>query len=157
MYLLFIGFFGLRQIHPFINTEANLQEDTIKPKTSYVKSGLNEEIIAEIHTRLLGIMEKERPFLQEDLNLEMLSKLLEVKSNHLSQVINQKSEMNFFNFVNSYRIEEVKRKISDSAFYQYSLLGIAFESGFRSKSSFNKLFKQHVGMTPTEYKKSLKK
>lgn len=156
VYVLLMGFFGLRQSSPFLELQS-IPPTESKPKQSYGKSGLNDQDIEKIHQRLLQFMKDHKPYLQDDLNLQTLSSLLHIKSNHLSQVINQKAGMNFFNFVNSYRIEEVKTKLKDSKSDHLSLLGIAFDSGFRSKASFNKLFKNQVGMTPTEYKKSIKK
>ncbi len=156
VYVLLMGFFGLRQSSPFVDMQASLNTE-VKPKKSYGKSGLNDKDIEEIYQHLLSFMDEKQPYLQDDLNMQTLSSLLQTKSNYLSQVINQKAGMNFFNFVNSYRINEVKEKLKDPKFDHLSVLGIAFESGFRSKASFNKLFKNQVGMTPTEYKKSINK
>jgi len=59
----------------------------------------------------------------------------------------------FFEFINQYRVNEVKAKITDPAYENLSLLGIAFESGFNTKSAFNRVFKKITGFTPGEYKK----
>ena len=61
---------------------------------------------------------------------------------------------NFFNFVNRYRVDEVKQKILNPKYDNYSVLGIALECGFNSKTAFNRIFKHMTGLTPTEYKKT---
>lgn len=77
---------------------------------------------------------------------------MNISTHHLSQAINQNLNTNFYKFVNAYRVEEVKKKLKNPEFEKYSILGIAFESGFNSKSTFNKIFKEETGMTPSEFK-----
>jgi len=79
---------------------------------------------------------------------------LNIISHYLSQVINEQFNLNFFDFVNRYRVEVFKEKIKDTVFRNYSLLGIAFECGFNSKSAFNRIFKQATGLTPSQFKKA---
>lgn len=100
-------------------------------------------------------MDAEKPFLNPNLNLPQLAKDLEIPSYQLSQVLNKNIELNFFDFINSYRVEEIKAKMADSKYDNLSLLGIAFESGFNTKSAFNRVFKKITGLTPSEYKKQL--
>src|SRR5690625_7676704 len=99
-------------------------------------------------------MIKEKPYLESDLTLPKLAEGLNVFTHHLSQVINEVHDKNFFNFINKYRIEEVKRKIQDPKFKNYTLLGIAYESGFNSKSAFNRAFRNFTGTTPSKYRDS---
>lgn len=101
-------------------------------------------------------MTKDKAYLDQDLSLKSLAERLDISSGYLSQIINQYEEKNFFDFVNGHRVNEVKQKITDSAFDHLSLLGIAYESGFKSKSTFNLAFKKLSGMTPTAYKKQIK-
>ena len=100
-------------------------------------------------------MESNRPYLDPELTLPKLADDLKVTNHHLSQVINEVHGKNFFNFINEYRVEEVKRKIQDPKYQNYTLLGIAFESGFNSKSAFNRVFKNITGTTPSTYRNSL--
>src|SRR5690625_577176 len=100
-------------------------------------------------------MKANKPYLESDLTLPKLAEELDLSTHHLSQVINEMHGKNFFNFINKYRVAEVKRKIQDPEFQNYSLLGIAYESGFNSKSAFNRVFKNVTGMTPSEYRRSL--
>jgi AraC-like DNA-binding protein len=79
--------------------------------------------------------------------------MLNVSPHNLSEVINSKLKQNFYELVNGYRVEEVKRKLQSPEYDMYSILGIAYESGFNSKTSFNTIFKKYVGQTPSDYKR----
>jgi AraC-like DNA-binding protein len=153
IYVFFIGFCGLHQDAVY-NSDVSLQEDFNEDiiAANYKNSGLSDEKADQIFMRLKLHMDKEKPFLKEDLSLAMLAGELGITANQLSQVINQKSGSNFFNFINSYRVEAVKEKFKDPAMAAYSILGIAYDSGFRSKSSFNKIFKETTGQTPLQYR-----
>ncbi|WP_255297651.1 helix-turn-helix domain-containing protein [Anaerophaga thermohalophila] len=100
-------------------------------------------------------MNSEKPYLNPNLTLPQLSNELNIPTHHLSKVINENFEMNFFEFVNHYRIDEVKKKMSEPETNSLSLLGIAYESGFNSKSAFNRVFKNITNMTPSEFKKTI--
>jgi AraC-like DNA-binding protein len=76
---------------------------------------------------------------------------LGVHPNYLSQIINQKEKKNFYDFVNTYRFEEFKKLIAQQKNQQYTLLSLAYDCGFSSKSSFNRYFKKATGQTPSEY------
>jgi adenylate cyclase len=78
---------------------------------------------------------------------------MELPPNYLSQLLNAGFEQNFAEYVNSYRLEDFKRKLSDPAFQHLTLLGLAYESGFNSKTSFNTFFKKTTGTTPAAYRK----
>ena len=93
-----------------------------------------------------------KPFLNENLSLSLLAEKSEILQSHISQVINQHFQMHFYDFINRYRVEEAKEKLSSSDFDHLSVLGIAFDCGFKSKSSFNRYFKKHTGVSPTEFK-----
>ncbi|WPU90919.1 AraC family transcriptional regulator [Mucilaginibacter sabulilitoris] len=156
-YVFFIGFCGLQQDAVFnndISLQEYLNEEDIKV-ANYKNSGLNEEKADQIFIRLKFHMDGAKPFLKEDLSLTMLAGELGITSNQLSQVINQRAQSNFFNFINGYRVEAVKDKFKDPAMAYYSILGIAYDSGFRSKSSFNKIFKETTGQTPLQYRKAI--
>ena len=157
VYVFFIGFCGLRQ-DAVVNGAISIQEDVNEVEISaesYKNSGLSDEKVNEIFIRLKLYMNEEQPFLKEDLSLAMLAGELGITPNQLSQVINQKSASNFFNFINGYRVQAVKDKFKDSALAHYSILSIAYDAGFRSKSSFNKIFKETTGQTPLQYRNSV--
>lgn len=122
-------------------------------KTKYKTSGLNLEIAESIKKRLLKIMEDEKPFLESDLNITKLSYSLSISPSYLSQVINEKLERNFYDLINFYRIEEAKRRLIDPAYKNLTVLTIAYDVGFNSKSTFNTSFKKYMNLTPSQYLK----
>jgi len=134
-------FFNVKMFHREIKEEVK----TLSDKT------------APYYQRLLQLMETEKPYLNPDLNLQMLADSLQLSSGYLSQIINQYEEKNFFDFVNGYRVETVKKMLPDEAFSHLSLLGVAYEAGFKSKSTFNLAFKKLTGVTPSAFKKGVKK
>jgi AraC-like DNA-binding protein len=154
-YVFFIGFFGLKQTTFFTDIPVTITaENPTTAKATYKNSGLTDELAGELFQKLIRHMAEKKPYLDENLSLTTLAQQLELTTNQLSQVINQKAGTNFFNFVNGYRVEAVKEKLKDPAFAHYSILAIAYECGFQSKSSFNKVFKEMVGQTPLEFQKS---
>src|ERR1700752_3458676 len=136
------------------NTESfgDNQEDPSVRK--YEKSTLTPERSERYLEKLLNLMEKDRPFTDSSLTIQKLAQKLSVPPNHLSQTINERLSQTFSDFINSYRVEEAKRKLIDPAFRHLSILGIAEEVGFNSKSSFNSVFKKHTHMTPSELRNS---
>lgn len=107
--------------------------------------------------RLLRYMETEKPYLDPELTLSSLAKRLSLSRSLLSQLINEGVGDNFYNFVNKYRVEQVKEFMNDPAMKHFNLLGLALEAGFKSKSTFNLIFKRFTGLTPTEYLQTLSK
>jgi AraC-like DNA-binding protein len=104
--------------------------------------------------KLIRFMEDKKPFLEAELSLSSLSKQIGLNRNQLSQLINEGIGENFYDFINKYRVEEVKRLMADPQKQHYNLLGMALEAGFKSKSTFNLIFKRFTGLTPSEYKKN---
>ena len=92
-----------------------------------------------------------------ELSLSLLAERLEIHPHELSRIINVALKKNFNDFINEYRIREVTRKMQDPAYDRLTLLGIAFESGFNSKSTFNRTFRQMTGKSPAECKNEFKK
>jgi AraC-like DNA-binding protein len=123
------------------------------------KYHLNEDLPNKIDLNLkeilLAYMNKEKPYLDAELTLTSLAKDLKISRSQLSLLINEGIGDNFYDFVNKYRVDEVKRLMSGSNMKNYSLLGIALEAGFKSKSTFNLVFKRFTGLTPTEFKKNI--
>lgn len=151
-YLWCIVFFSLRQSLVFHQQGAmDINNIVTKEEKVYIQDKDRSDFVSQ---KLLNFMEAEKPYLDEELSLQKLSLLMNISTHQLSQTINQKLNTNFYKFVNAYRIEEVKKKLKDPEFEKYSILGIAFESGFNSKSTFNKIFKEETGLTPSEFKKS---
>jgi len=170
-----LGYFGFKQQSIYTNIpiesarvaikqharKEQQQEQEIKVDSfrqhakRYGKSGLKDEDADLFLNKLLFYMEDEKPYLDNRLSLKQLSELMDLTTNHLSQIINEKLNKNFFDFINEYRIKEVKQNLSNPKLQHYTLLAIAFQSGFNSKSSFNDIFKKNTGLTPSEYQKNL--
>ena len=100
--------------------------------------------------KLLHLMEQEQPWLEPELTLTELAHRLRTNPGLLSKVINAGCGQNFNDFVNAYRVREARRKLADARFAHYSLVGVALESGFNSKSTFNRVFRKVTGQAPSE-------
>jgi AraC-like DNA-binding protein len=99
-------------------------------------------------------MNSEKMYLANDLSLPKLAKRMEASCNESSFVINELYGDNFYNFVNKYRIEEAKMLLLSEKYNRLNILGIAYESGFNSKTTFNTTFKKYTGVSPTDFVKS---
>lgn len=100
-------------------------------------------------------MNSEHPYLDSEITIRKIADRVEIHHNKLSALINEEFGKNFSEFINGYRIDLFKKRIKDNNFSHLSLLGLAYECGFNSKSSFNTAFKRFTGMTPKTYKKSI--
>lgn len=149
-----IGYIGLSQPEVFLQPEDNLSDEEVKNE-KYKKSGLDETTAEDIKNKLLVLMNKEKPYLDNELTLAKLSEILNVSGHYLSEVINTKLNQNYYDFINTYRVDEFKARITNPEFSNYNLLSIAFDSGFKSKTAFNTIFKKMTGKTPSEYKASV--
>ncbi|AUP80255.1 helix-turn-helix domain-containing protein [Flavivirga eckloniae] len=144
-----LAFFGIRYLPVFVESEMPSYGKVSK----YKKTGLDSSVAKKHFETLLDYMKNEKPYLDADLTLDSLASQVNISSNHLSQVINQFTHKNFYTYVNEYRIEEVVSLLNDPSKSKYSILGLAYDAGFKSKSVFNALFKKIKGMTPSEFRK----
>ena len=154
-FIILIGYFGLKQKEIFIQYPDWNADYVIEPKTKYTGVFLKETDAEKYVSKLKNFMTTEKPYLEADLSLPELANKLDIPSHHLSRVINEQFGVNFFDFVNQYRVEEVKSRINNPEFENLSLLGIAFDCGFNTKSTFNRVFKKMTGFTPSEYKNKI--
>jgi len=99
-------------------------------------------------------MESERLYTDCELSLQKVSERLSIPPHHLSQIINERLNQSFSDFINFYRVEEVKKNLLDPSKKHYSILALAENSGFNSKSSFNSVFKKHTNGTPSEFREN---
>ncbi len=146
--LFFIGYYLILQhnwFHVVPIKEEPVEEESQKNKLSSKTDSYYEH--------LMELMQDEKLYTDVELTLQNLSERLGISSGYLSRIINEKENKNFFEFVNAYRIQEVKDKLVDKEYNHYSILGIALESGFKSKSTFNTVFKKLTGQTPSAYQK----
>ncbi|MBN2442227.1 MAG: substrate-binding domain-containing protein [Spirochaetales bacterium] len=118
----------------------------------FASNTLPEEKLQEYFQQLLLYMDTEKPFVDLDLTLPYLAEQLNIPRNHLSYVINKYSRVNFYAFVNSYRIKQAKHYLEAAYKEKINILEIAYNSGFKSKSTFYKIFKKHTQLTPTDYR-----
>ena len=102
-------------------------------------------------------IQEEEFFTNPKLNLRSLSEAVGLKEKELSRLINDCGKVNFYRFINEYRIEKFKQLVQSSNTHHFTLLGLASEAGFSSKSTFYVAFKKLEGMTPKQYEKSIKK
>lgn len=115
----------------------------------YKKSGLTEGYSEELRNQLQGLFENEKIYRNSNLSLEDLSEELGTTRHNVSQVINEHFEMNFFQFVNKYRIKEAVHMFEESNYNDLKIINIAYDVGFNNKVTFNKAFKAEMNMTPT--------
>ncbi|MEM9835194.1 MAG: PAS domain-containing protein [Bacteroidota bacterium] len=116
--------------------------------------GLEE---VQLYEKIRQVMKESRVYLDADLSLRKLADLIDTNTKYLSQVINHFSSVNFLTFINTYRIEAVKQRIKDGEHKELTFFGVAQECGFKNKSTFYKVFRDHTGSTPNEFAKSLVK
>lgn len=161
-----MGYYGMKQksifadIHediPLRETEpavlASSQPEAIAKK--YERSGLSEEKASQYLVNLQLLIIREKPYLNPELTLQQLADQLNISLHHLSQILNQHKQQNFFDFINQLRVEEFKHRLADPSKQHYSLLALALDCGFNSKAAFNAAFKKHTGLTPSAYRKNM--
>jgi AraC-like DNA-binding protein len=175
-YFLFLGFvafaflfsfFGLRQPAIFQPAQDERFVDTIAAEVVSHDAAAEEEDLPEKYTRsslsqeqaqvylaaLDAYLSNELPFLHRDLTLQDVATQLKIPQHHLTQAINGHLHKNFYTLINDYRVEEVKRRLVDRRYAHLTVLAIAHDAGFNSKSSFNMTFKRVVGLTPSQFRK----
>jgi AraC-like DNA-binding protein len=152
-----MGYLKMRRPKPLPTKEPGevAGEEALLSAKKYEKSTLTGERAERYLSRLLQCMAEKKPFTDGDLSLQKLAVGLSISPHHLSQIINERLGQTFSDFINSYRVEEAKRRLLDPAFKHLSLLGIAVDVGFNSKSSFNSVFKKHTNMTPSDFRNGL--
>jgi len=138
---------------PGQEVDAKGQDIEGRIEKKYLKSGLRESDAKKYLTLLEEYMRAEKLYRDPDLTIVDVASKLNIPKHYITQIINEKMNKNFYHYINEYRINEIKRKIADKKFSGHSILRIAFDSGFNSKSSFNTVFKKMTNSTPSEYKK----
>jgi AraC-like DNA-binding protein len=151
LYIFFVSFLGIRYTRLF--------QDTIPQPLLSLDSGHPQAVddipeLNEIAKELITKMENEQLYRDPDLTLTDLSTVLNIPPGKVSLVLNRVIGKNFYSFINGYRANAFINLLNNPEFKHLSTLGIAFECGFRSKSTFYQFFKSYTGMSPAEYKKS---
>lgn len=151
--IIFIGYFGIKQVGIFTNQQfepASINEFEVEKK-KYARSSLKEDTAKQVQEKLGILMEQEKMFTIPELTLTDLAIKLNIHPNYLSQVINDLEGLNFFNYINTLRVEEFKKLVSKPESKKYTFLSLAYECGFNSKTTFNRFFKKVTGLSPSEY------
>lgn len=125
-------------------------EELVIPR--YEKSGLKEVEVSEIRKQIDSFL-KRKEYLDPELTLTSMAGILNVPPHKLSEVLSKHLQTSFYDLINSHRVEEIKHAIFDLKFRKWTILAIAFEHGYNSKSTFNAAFKKYTGMTPTQFKR----
>lgn len=170
LFVMLLGYFGIKQVGIFTESspstivdvefdrEIAISKTTVplqQPKGRYLKSTLSTEAQRAIHEKLTQAMGEQKLFLNPELTITELANTLVVHPNHLSQVINSVESKTFYDFVNGKRIEEFKKIVALPENQKYTLLALAFECGFNSKTAFYRNFKNVTGQSPTLYLKQM--
>jgi AraC-like DNA-binding protein len=161
IYMLGIGIFGYRQRGIFsgympdeisneqLSSTFRKEEHSFK----YEKSGLHDKESQQLLQAITRLIQEKKPYLDPELNLQQLADQLNTTLHKLSQVINEQFKQNFYDFINTYRVKEVEKKLRDTRFNHLKVMAIAYDCGFNSKSAFYASFRKSTGMTPVEYRR----
>ena len=154
--ILFTGYHGLMQKD--LGREKIIENEeiaeSIPQKIKYSGSTLKDAQKQDLITKLEILMLEEKVYTNNELSIDDVAQRLKTNSKYISQILNEHYQKNFFGFINAYRIKEAQRLLSEDKSRKYSVIGIAMMSGFASKTSFNETFKNIVGTTPSEFRKS---
>jgi len=146
------SFYGIKQPVIF-GEELKHDSDEKKDTEKYIKSGLKESQAFDYLQKLIYYVEVNKPYLNRDLSIHDLSLMTGIPRHYITQVLNEKHRKNFFTFINEYRVKEVIERFSDPRYTNYTILAIALDAGFNSKTTFNSIFKNQTGFTPSQFRK----
>lgn len=146
--IFWIGHFGFSQQESFQKKLfiENSPKDKL-PKELPIIENKDEEAFKQICSEIL----EKRIFINPKLNLRLLAQELDLNEKELSRIINQQSETNFYQLINRFRVDEFKKLLHSPEAQKLSIIGMAEESGFNSKSTFYAAFKSIEGLTPKQY------
>jgi AraC-like DNA-binding protein len=156
--IFFIAYNILKQKEIFPLNEKHREEiitinETEQENTVTKRKIITDEELVELKSKLNSLMKEQKLYLNHDINVASLSEEMHTTTHQLSYIINNGFNQNFFQFINSYRVEKAKTLLLNKQADKLSILGIAFESGFSSKTAFNTTFKKFTNQTPSEFKK----
>ena len=156
LYLFILAYLAFTRTDLFYNKDLRLKSHKISSlEISEEDNSVHDDNFDGLLQKLKRIMEKDKPYLDPYLNINKLAEATSIPQYKISKLLNAKLGVNFYDFINGYRIEDVKSKLKSGQASSYSILGIATDSGFNSKASFNRVFKKLTGKTPTQFLKEL--
>ena len=138
---------------PLFSLSGDFKEDSSKEAKKYSTSSLKSEESEEIWNTIQSVITKEKSYLNPEFRLNDLANSCRKSIHHISQVINEIEGISFSDLINKYRVEEAKSLLTSEKANSFTILGIAYEVGFNSKTAFYNAFKKVCGVTPSEYKK----
>jgi AraC-like DNA-binding protein len=153
-------FFGINQSaiyksRLYRNEEPEDEGNSFSNEVKLNRQPLNEKQMKEITEAVFQYLKTKKPYLNPDYSLQMMAEDLNISRHKLSYVINIGQRKNFYKLINEFRVSDVKEMLVDPAYNHFTVLGIGLECGFNSKTSFNRIFKEETGLTPTEYKRTV--
>jgi AraC-like DNA-binding protein len=152
---LFVAYFLLAQkeIYPYDTPELESISTLIdtEQKNVVVKPRFPEDTLALLKVRVTNLMDNERLFLDNELGLPELAKEMGISPHDLSYLLNEGFGVNFFQFINRYRVNEAKQLMLSDKYRHLNILGIAYNAGFNSKTTFNTAFKKETGLSPSQF------
>jgi AraC-like DNA-binding protein len=135
--------------------EKQKEAEPVSP-AKYTRSGIALEDAQRYKLQLMDVTRRKQLFLDSELTLPELATAAGITPHQVSQVLNGQLGQNFFTFINNYRIKYAKELMADTAYDHLAIVDLAFEVGFKSKSSFYKAFKKATNVTPAQYRKTLR-
>jgi AraC-like DNA-binding protein len=153
VFIFLIGYWGYQQgnIFSFNNIPGDIEDNTDERQQSHNDTGGDSRQYKEEAKLVTEIMEEKRPYLEPTLTILDLAQMVNMHPHLLSRVINREFHSNFFEYINNFRVEEFKQIAFNPEYKNLTILGIAMECGFNSKSAFNRIFKDTTGLTPGEF------
>jgi AraC-like DNA-binding protein len=130
--------------------EFDIQQTSEKSKVP--KPILSNEKMKRVVAKILFLMEEEKLYLETELTLQELADRVEAPAYQISQAINEGLNKNFYDLINAYRVDEAKQLLLNPTNSNFTILSVAFEAGFNSKTTFNTVFKKFTGLTPTDFR-----
>ena len=148
-----VSFWGFRQNQLLVSQMNQVEDKQESKRDSYKKTGLKEENVDPLLEQLIATMDDTEIWKNPELSVADLSNETKIPKHYITQLLNEKLEKNFYSFVNEYRTEGSMKILRDEKYNHWSIIAIAFECGFNSKSAFNNFFKKYTGTTPSAYKR----
>jgi AraC-like DNA-binding protein len=163
--IFYLSFHGIRQYsiseyygtqHIVIAEKTDLPgiTEVPNPREKYLASSLTQGEQKTIYPLLLKLFEDQTIYRESKLQLQDVADTLKIPAHILSQTINTMAGMPFYDFVNGYRVKELQKLLEDPSQKRFTILALGLESGFNSKASLNRLFKDHTGLSPSEYQRN---
>jgi AraC-like DNA-binding protein len=129
-------------------------EPKLESEIRYRHSGMPAHVASQFAGQLQGLMQTEKLYQDCELRLDTLAEKLTVSRHHLSQILNEQLGMNFFEYINSLRVEEAKELLRQVPRQELNISEVAYQVGFNNKVSFNKAFRKATGLSPKEFRQA---